>query len=315
MRRAKLPRNHREDEKEDQEMTALRALLAGIVDYAGLFPPAALDMPAAVRNYASYRAEDAAWMLGRFVMPIGRLEEFDTARSALGHTNDYPEWRISGLVGSDPVADIAIARAFNAAHVGLASVDSLEAKLPTAEAIAQAAAASAHGSFSLYAEIPVDPDPAPLLEVIARAGINAKMRTGGLTAEAFPSPEHVVRFIRRCVEADVKFKATAGLHHPIRAEYPLTYDTGAPVGNMFGYLNVFLAAGFMKEGMRDEDAIRLLDETNALAFDVTSSGISWGEFRITAIQLRRIRAQVAVSFGSCSFREPVDELRTLTVLA
>ena len=53
----------------------------------------------------------------------------------------------------------------------------------------------------------------------------------------------VVRFIRRCIEADVRFKATAGLHHPLRAEFPLTYDAGAPVGAMFGYLNVFLAAG------------------------------------------------------------------------
>jgi len=294
-------------------MTAIRALLAGIVDYAGLFPPAALDMPAAVRNYASYRAEDTAWMLGRFVVPVNRLDEFQAARAALG-VDDHPEWRLSGLVGTDVAADIARVQAFNAAQAGRSSVDSLEARLPTVEAIVAAAKASAESSCSLYAEIPLEPDPAPLIDAIAEAGINAKIRTGGLTPDVFPTPEQVVRVVRRCVERGVRFKATAGLHHPLRAEYPLTYDAGAPVGLMYGFMNVFLAAGLMHEGMTDEDAMRLLDERNPAVFVVTSSGIAWGDFRLSAVQLRRIRGDVAVSFGSCSFREPVDELRALTLI-
>ncbi len=291
-------------------MTALRALLAGIVDYAGLFPPAALDMPAAVRNYAAYRGDDHAWMLGRFVVPISRLDEFERARASLA-LDDLPEWRLTALAGANIADDLATAREYNRLHAGQASIDSIEAKLATPDAIRGAATAS---SFAVFAEIPLDPDPAPLVNALAAAGINAKIRTGGVTPNAIPSPELVVRMLRRCVAAGVRFKATAGLHHPLRAEYPLTYDTGAPVGLMYGYLNLFLAAAFMHDGMSDADAARVLDERSETAIQVTSAAVSWNGFRLSAAQIRNIRSEFAVSFGSCSFREPVDDLRALAIL-
>jgi hypothetical protein len=252
-------------------------------------------------------------MLGRFVVPIARLDEFVDARAALG-VGAQPEWRLTTLAGADIEQDLARACDFNAALAGRASIDSIEAKLATPEAIGAAAAASAHEPFSLFAEIPLEPDPAPLVAAIKAAGINAKIRTGGVTADAIPAPESVVRVLRRCVTAGVRFKATAGLHHPLRAEYRLTYDTGAPVGVMYGYLNVFLAAAFMHEGMGDADALRLLDERSANAIVVASGAIGWEDFRIPAAQIRRIRSDLAVSFGSCSFREPVDELRATAIL-
>ena len=43
---------------------SLRALLTGVVDYAGLFPPARLPLDEAIRNYARYRQGSDAWMLG-----------------------------------------------------------------------------------------------------------------------------------------------------------------------------------------------------------------------------------------------------------
>lgn len=294
-------------------MTALRALLAGVIDYAGLFPPARLDMAAALGNYASYRAEDDAWMLGRFVVPVARLEEFTAALRELAK-DDRPEWRLSAILGADHERDIATVRAFNAAQAGRASVDSFEAPLGSEQEIQRVAAASAGASVALFAEVPIDPDPATLLAAIKRAGVAAKVRTGGVTPDAFPSAEFVARFLRRGVEAGVRIKATAGLHHPLSGEYPVTYDDGAPVGMMYGYLNVFLAAGFMNEGMRDGDAIRLLGERSANAFVIASGTIAWGDFRLTAVQLRRMRSELAVSFGSCSFREPADELRVLTIL-
>jgi hypothetical protein len=295
-------------------MTALRALLAGVVDYAGLFPPAAVDMRAAVANYAAYRADDAAWMLGRFVVPVARLAEFEQARAELRGDRD-PEWRVSALVGADVEGDVAQVKEFNVAHAGHALVDSLEAKLPTTHEIERAGRAIAGDRLALFAEIPALDDPAPLLAAIKAAGLAAKIRTGGTTPDAFPPTDIVVRFIRRCIEAGVRFKATAGLHHPLRADYPVTYDAGAPLATMYGYLNVFLAAAFMSEGLSDGDATRLLEEHSPNGLSVSSASITWEKFTVTAAQFRCIRSDLAASFGSCSFREPVDELRALAVLA
>ncbi len=55
---------------------SVRALLSEIVDYAGLFPPSQLSMSEAVSNYATYKNSNHSWMLGRFVVPVNRLDEF-----------------------------------------------------------------------------------------------------------------------------------------------------------------------------------------------------------------------------------------------
>jgi len=289
-------------------MTAVRALLANIVDYAGLFPPAALDMPTAVRNYLAYRAEGSSWMLGRFVAPVARLGEL---RSELERHSLSEAVPVSATAGTDIEGDIATARAFNRVNLGFARVEVIEARLSTSEAI-EGAARAARGEFDLFAEVPADPDPGTLIEAVARAGIAAKLRTGGTTVDAFPSAATVVRFIRRCLDAGVRFKATAGLHHPLRAEYPLTYEAVAPKGTMFGYLNVFVTAALMRNGLTDADAERVLNEGDRRRFEITADSIGWEGRTLTPEQLRGVRDGFAVSFGSCSFREPVDELHAIS---
>lgn len=294
-------------------MTALRALLGGIVDYAGLFPPAGLDMPAAARNYASYLAQPDRWMLGRFVVPVARLDELTQAMHGVG-AGENGDWRIAAVVGADFAADVDAARRFNAAWHGRASVDVLEAKLTTPEAIARAAAATDE-AFTTFAELPTAADPAPLVDAVKRAGINAKIRTGGVTPDAFPPADAVIRFMRCCIAAAVPFKATAGLHHPLRGEHRLTYAADAPCGMMYGFLNVFLTAAFLEFGLSDDEASALLDERDPAAFVITDRAISWRDHALSVGQLRVVRDVVAVSFGSCSFREPVDDLRALSILS
>lgn len=289
-------------------MSAVRALLDGIVDYAGLFPPAALDMASAVRNYASYVGESDAWMLGRFVIPVGRLGELDAVLPSAPDT----AWKLAALVGAAVETDVQRARDFNEAHPHRATIDVLEAKATSVEEIDRVAS-GAGDDFTTFVELPVTADLEPLLAAMKRHGLSAKIRTGGVVADAFPSAEHVTRFIRACLDAGVPFKATAGLHHPVRATYRLTYDAGGPTGVMFGYLNVFLAAALMAAGMKDDDAIRLLDERDPGAFELRGDTVGWRGHAITAADARRIRARVAVSFGSCSFREPVDELKALAL--
>lgn len=312
MRRAELSRHHRQHEEEVETVSALRALLAGVVDYAGLFPPTGADMPAAVHNYAAYRVRDDAWMLGRFVVPAARLDDFSGALRTLG-AEAGPEWRLSALLGANVEADVDRVRMFDREHRGRARIDSLEAKVDSEDAIRRLATAAGRG-VAVFAEIGADSDVEALIGATKHAGINAKIRTGGVTSDVFPSPAAVVRFIRGCLAADVRFKATAGLHHAIGGDYRLTYDAQAPSGAMFGFLNVLLATGLLSAGMTDADATRLLDERDPAAFFIAPDKIRWRDATFDEDNVRSLRDRCMASFGSCSFTEPADELRALVRL-
>lgn len=316
MRRAELPRYDREHTAEVEQVRgarsdALRALMHGVVDYAGLFPPAALDMLSAVREYEKYRTSPDAWMLGRFVVPAGRLAELADALDAV-HPAGPGAWSVTALYGANVAADVDRVREFNASGRN-ALIDTLEGKVATDNDVL-AVAALAGDDFSVYVELPVANDPVGLVDAAHRAGVRAKIRTGGVTPDAFPTATQIIRFMRRCLAAGVPFKATAGLHHPLRAEYPLTYADDAQRGTMYGYLNVFLAAAFLAQGLSDADAARVLEERDASAFRFLADAILWRGRSIDAATLADARQHAATSFGSCSFREPVDDLRSLGFL-
>ena len=289
---------------------ALRILLAELIDYAGLFPPAALPMAEAVRDYASYRASADAWALGRFVVPVARLGELADASASLASDG---EWRISALLGNDVAADLEVLRAFNHAHRGRLVVDVVEARATTPAAVSSLSAAAAEG-LTVYAEVPVAHDPAVLIEAIAQAGIRAKVRTGGVEASAFPTPPQVARFIRRCATESVAFKATAGLHHPVRAEYRLSYAPDAPTGTMFGFLNVFVAAALARMGVPEGELVRVLEERDPRTFVLADDVVRWRQHAVPVTALAHARADFAIAFGSCSFREPLDDLLHLGLL-
>ncbi len=288
-------------------MSALTTLLDGLVDYAGLFPPASLPMDAAVRNYATYRRSAQREMLARFVLPAARLDEFVREASQLG--SDATPWRLSALAAP---SDASAILAFNREHAGRWTVDAIEAKASTPAEIA--ALRLAFGGFTVYVEIPVDDDPTELVQAIGAAHLRAKIRTGGVTAGAFPAPEAVLRFLSECVQRQVPFKATAGLHHPLRGEYPLTYEANAPRGTMYGFLNVFLAAALLHAGHEPSALLPLLEERDASSIVADAHGISWRGRHVSAAQVAQARDRFAGSFGSCSFEEPVQDLRTLQLL-
>ena len=289
-------------------MPAFRTLLRGAIDYAGLFPPAQLSMREAVANYAGYLGGGEAWALGRFVVPAARLDEF--ARAAADHLPSDgagEPWRLSVLLPAD--ADPGPLAAFNAAHAGAALVDTVEVKATLPEEVAAAGALAR--TMVTYVEIPADRDPSPMIDAVRAVGARAKIRTGGTAADAFPTPRDVLRFMKACLAAGVPFKATAGLHHPLRAEYALTYAADAPRGTMYGYLNVFLAAAWLAAGLPDEPALALLEERDPSAFALEDEGVRWNDRVLTGAELSRARERVITGFGSCSFREPLDDAAAL----
>lgn len=297
---------------------SLRALLTRIVDYAGLFPPAELGMDEAVANYADYQRGPHEWMLGRFVVPAARLEEFeDAATPHLPRGDGSRPWRLSALVGTDLRTDVDRMLRFNCSHwegsaAGHAVIDAAELKVTT-EGEIEALASQLPRNFRYFFEHPLEPDPQPFIAAAGRAGGAAKARTGGTSTEAFPANDAVARFLAACVSAGVPFKVTAGLHHPVRGEYPLTYDRNAPCGAMLGYLNVFLAVAALAAGQGSAAAEEILAESLIETLAFHPDGASWGERRISTAAIERAR-ELAVAFGSCSFREPVDELVTAGIL-
>jgi len=292
---------------------SIRALLAGIIDYAGLFPPSQLSMPQAVANYAAYQRGDYEWMLGRFVVPVASLDEFMT--SAKDFFSDGEDaWRLSVLAGEDIYETVHRIEEFNHAHHARAVCDALEVKSNTSYQIKEIADA-ASPSLKTYFEIPVDEHLADLISTLAVYGQCAKIRTGGITEAAFPSAEQITKFMRVCLAANVPFKATAGLHHPLRAVKPLTYEADAPEGTMNGFLNVFLAAAFLRQGYQPKLINELLKDKRADNFFFDDNGVVWRqEHFLGTVLLENLRTRSAISFGSCSFVEPIDDLQEIGLL-
>jgi hypothetical protein len=291
---------------------SLRILMEGLIDYAGLFPPASLDMQTAVRNYAAYRMGAQASWLGRFVLPASRLGELAEAMDRLEAAPgmDASPWRLSVLIGNDLPADLNAIGKFHRngrLHVHPAFVDAVEMKAAS-DAEVREAMEGIPQSITAYFEIPIQGDPAPLIAAIGQAGGRAKVRTGGVTPEPFPAPETLARFIRSCARAGVPFKATAGLHHPVRSLRRLTYapDSGKTV--MHGFLNVFLAACFARNGMEEGELADLLREESPGAFAFGKEEASWHGHRISGTRLQDARRDFAIAFGSCSFDEPKQDL-------
>jgi hypothetical protein len=253
---------------------SLRVLLANVIDYAGLYPPAGLRLPAVLQNYEAYLASPESWILNRLVLPAAMLPEVPLRDN----------WRVTLLVDGEPGPLPT-------------QVEMLETRLP-------------HGlSLPTYCE-------APIAEIVAGSqGTFAKLRTGGLTPEALPSPESLADFLREAASRRIAFKATAGLHHPIRALRPLTYAPDSPCATMHGFVNVFVAAAFAWRGA-ERDLLRdVLNDGDASAFQFLAGELRWRARSITVAQVQIARRDFAHSFGSCSFEEPIADLRMLECLS
>jgi hypothetical protein len=287
-------------------VTAIEALITGLVDYAGLFPPASLSMTEAVQRYREHSTGDDAWALGRFVVPASRLREFSTAFNDVCCGEREPPWGLSVLGSGDVTADAA---SIERLAQGAVSLDSLEVKVTST-----AEAEQVLSDFAPGVDVFVEFEPGltvKMLPVLSRFGARAKIRTGGVVAGAFPSVEVVAGFLVACARAKVAFKATAGLHHAVRSLYPLTYEPGSERALMHGFVNVFLAALLAYRGLSASELTATLAIEDASAFVFGADEIRWLRFRAGVDEIEALRREFALSYGSCSFLEPLDEVKKL----
>ncbi|MEZ4699608.1 MAG: hypothetical protein R2834_04705 [Rhodothermales bacterium] len=306
--------------------SGVAAFLAGLIDYAGLYPPAALPLADAAAHYRRYLGGPDGWMLGRFVCPAGQLAALD----GLLAPDDSCRLTVIPTGGPDAElylgaldADLAAARAFLDLRAPQSAIELLELRLPAGllepfepgdvlrflETLLDRIDRAGLAPRRLFVEGPFlrpdDPRTAQLVELLHSLDadrLGFKIRTGGLNAADFPAPDALAEALAACRDAGLPFKATAGLHHPVRS---FRREVN---GEMHGFLNVF-GAGVLAHarGLDRETLARLLSDTDAAHFRLDDAGFAWTNYHAGPTEIALARA-FATSFGSCSFDEPREDL-------
>ena len=300
---------------------SLRALLAHSIDYAGMFPPCSLGLEPALKNQAEYVRSPDAWMLGRFVLAA---EQFDATKQLLSPFDAQHPLRVAALgpktVSADAFVEAldnaeAAIRSFSRHNVDLVSISHLEMFLPRDVDLASLnQARSILGDLPVFWEAPSDRAEGTIA-LLAESNSDAdsatfgyKLRTGGVTADAFPTSIQIAKALVTAATHQLPIKFTAGLHHPVR-QYREEVQT-----KMHGFLNVLGAAALAAEHRWDTNqTAMMLEDENVDSFSFTDDFFAWREWRIDTKRLQ-YRRRFVVSFGSCSFDEPREDLRARKLL-
>jgi len=311
---------------------SLQALTLQLVDYAGLFPPAKLDMNKAVEAFAAHRNGAYARGLSRMIVSCSKLEEFSEAAArhlaALPEAEDAapPEpWAVSVLIDGKLEDNLAAIDRFNNEHecgrggngakghnhAHNAVIDTVEIKVASPDTVEYALELLPEELYPFF-ELPLDADLRGFAACLAGRGAGAKIRTGGIIKDAIPSVEKVAEFIAIMHAAEVPMKATAGLHHPVRSEQALTYEASSPRAVMHGFVNLFLGAAMLHaRAITPKQLVEILSETSPEAFRFSDESASWREKTITTAQIEEARENFAICFGSCSFDDPINDMKSL----
>ncbi|WP_348263777.1 hypothetical protein P8935_04260 [Telmatobacter sp. DSM 110680] len=281
-------------------MTAVQTLLAGLFDYAGLYPPASLSLQAAANNYLEYRRGQHSSALGRFILNMDRLDEF---RSVAG--DSMKDFKLSVIASED--ADWASLSA--QLRSGL-PIDAVEVKCGDAHRIERISNEIPRG-LETYFEVPMGACARPALMAIRAAGARAKLRMGGVVPAAIPSVIDVVETLKTLAELRIPFKATAGLHHPFRSTQPLTYQPQCPTAVTHGFMNLYGASTLSHFGASIDETVLMLAEEVSSTWSVGEDSMSWRDRSWTTEQIAMVRQTFFISIGSCSFEEPIRDLQSL----
>ncbi len=298
-------------------LTSIKQLLTAIVDYAGLFPPAQLDLVEALAEYNRALASPHAWMLSWFVLPAKQLPDLVALLSSLpdAQRRSHPlplslilsaDWvtdlaQVEQCTATDPAHQIFVLKAVEVAPLPPTALPRVTQQLPA--------------DVRVFFEIPFTADLDPYLPVLQQLGVAAKLRTGGVTPAAFPDSTQLSQCILALAQAKVPFKATAGLHHPLRGIHRCSEQMNSDSTCMHGFLNVALLATLAyHQAIPRETAVALLEESAIAPLQLTETAIHWRDFTLPLSALEQARQHFFRSFGSCSWQDPVADLHHLGLL-
>jgi len=315
-----------------------------MIDYAGLFPPADLSLDTAIQNYSEYRNYEDAWMLSRFIIPASRLGELEPYKKTLFNEGEPFAFSILGR-GTETISEyeeqlhglIHSVEDFHETHGNRVTTEVLEIKLPreavfandtnllfdvyakTAEALDQSALTPNYIFLEGYFEENWKKDIRLLLEAMRNHNKNFdgdnvietafKLRCGGIDADMIPSVDKIAFTLNTARENNIALKATAGLHHPIR-QY-----ADSVKARMHGFFNVF-GGGILAyaHDLTEKELIKVLQEEDPEHFSFTDKGFQWKSRNVSNDEIMWLRKTALISFGSCSFDEPREDLQKLGLL-
>ena len=329
---------------------SLRTFMNGLIDYAGLFPPADLPLNEAIEEYVSQLKSDNCAMLSRFIIHTSKLNDLDEFLPLFSNLGPLRLSVLGGGGNSDDeylnkiTQNITDINGFRKKHEKKIKIDVIECKMPsnspsrkTLQEVTTLLNENGLTHYHEFLKLPVinmnystdvdestwDKEIVPTVELISEmenAGI--KLRCGGVVKEAFPTVEQIAAMIQTCVIAEVPMKFTAGLHHPIR-HFAEEYDE-----YMHGFINTFGAGIFATTFPKPKNSqekyrmfillSHMIDEQNAENFNFTNDSLIWKvgderdtEFEMDAEKIENARRKGMISYGSCSFQEPIDDLSQL----
>ncbi len=324
---------------------SLKQLITHLIDYAGLFPPASLPLREAYEQFTGYINESDEWILSKFICPAKQLSSLAVLINS--DVNNYKPFSISvlGRSGTDSeefikgtAEDVNLIIQFLQQTKNKFLTDAFEVRLPedlvlgnnpdAMYEVMNSTAAIIKENVPFYVkvffEIPLKNDWKSSVNNFAsalkkhneffgqdenfpRSGF--KLRTGGVEASAFPSPEQIAYVINASYENQLPLKFTAGLHHPFR-HYNETVKT-----KMHGFLNVF-GAGVLLYGndLLEQDLIDILSDEDAENFKFDDNNLRWKEFKSPVKVIENARKNFVISYGSCSFDEPREDLINLKLM-
>lgn len=306
---------------------SLGALLAGAIDYAGMFPPASLSLEQALAEYREHRARPESWMLGRFICPLRQVEALVSDWHAVrdGRLAIVAPWTDQGL-SDDAIGQFTYVTSltadgalntieFRPRNDEFSDPDRFRFKDDIVRAV-QVLMWRIPQRLTIFFELPPN-EICRMSRISSYASVGArfdydigfKLRCGGAEVGAIPSVHDVAMVMSTCRDGGVFWKATAGLHHPIRHAEP---ETGILA---HGFINLLTAAVMADVHRLDASRIEaILEDDDPWHFRFTNEALTWRELSVTPPQITAARERSLRSFGSCSIEEPWQDLTVLGLL-
>jgi hypothetical protein len=316
---------------------SIEAFIHKILDYAGLFPPAKLPLNEAFRNYLEYSNGEYSRILANFIIPAKMLGELSTLIKSSG-TSEKLHFSVLGSSGeteedflNNLKTDIEEWKSFLGSNPEV-KTQFYEVRLPMELITSRDAVRIGKFMDKVSNEITSNIDSGIILffegtqgdewktdtdaviegiklHNLVNKNAGYKLRTGGVTPDAFPLPEQVAFAIKHCLNRQIPMKCTAGLHHPFR------HFNDEVKTRMHGFINIFGAGAIaIRHNISEIEIAMMLEEEDPGAFTFTDESFTWDKYVVSIEDITYSREALIISYGSCSFDEPIEDLQKLNLL-